>query len=108
VTDYSATRFEDDDDGRRTPMARRAAWWLIGGIAVLLATIVLFGRLRQPSGEPGALTKTLYPLPSDVPATLLNDGTSIWGLSSWSSTSRSHFSGGVSLGDLDGMASTTS
>ena len=101
MTDYSPTKLEDDDDDHRTTMARRAAWWLIGGIAALLAIIVVLG-LRQPTGEPGPLTETLYALPADVPATLLSDVSSIWGLNSWSSTSRSHLSGGVSLGDLDG------
>ena len=81
-------------------MPRRAARWLIGAIAVLLVTLVVFG-LRQPTGEAGPLTETLYTLPSDVPAPLLSDGSSAWGLNSWSSTSRSHLSGGVSPGDLD-------
>jgi hypothetical protein len=101
VTDNSPTDFEDDDDDRPATMARRAAWWLIGGVGVLLVVIVVSG-LRQPIGEPGPLTETLYTLPADVPASSLIDGSSVWGLGSWSSTSRSHLSGGVSLGDLDG------
>ncbi|MCL1587671.1 MAG: hypothetical protein M3092_04565, partial [Actinomycetia bacterium] len=68
MTDYSPSRFDDDDDDHRATMARRAAWLLIGAIAVLLVIIVIFG-LRQPTGNPGPLTETLYALPADVPAT---------------------------------------
>ena len=82
-------------------MARRAAWWLIGVIGAILVLIVVAG-LRQATGDPGALTEILYPLPADVPAPAISDVSSVWGVDVWKNTSRSQLSGGVSLGDLDG------
>ena len=82
-------------------MARRAAWWLIGAIGAIFVLIVVAG-LRQPTGDPGALTEILYPLPADVPAPSISDVSSVWGVDVWKNTSRSQLSGGASLGDLDG------
>jgi hypothetical protein len=82
-------------------MARRAAWWLIGAIGAILVLIVVAG-LRQATGDPGALTEILYPLPPDVPAPAISDVSTVWGVDVWKNTSRSQLSGGASLGDLDG------
>lgn len=93
--------YDDEPLGRPPAMARRSAWWLIGSIIAIVGLIVFAG-LRQPVGDPGALTEVLYALPPEVSDLSITDVSAVWGVDAWKNTSRSQLSGGASLGDLDG------
>ncbi len=102
VVSTDETTIETADGPRRPPrLARRAAWGLIVTIVAFVAVVIVIS-VRETSGEPGNLTETLYDLPPDVPLPQLTDATIAWGLGDSINTSRSHLSGGVALGDLDG------
>jgi hypothetical protein len=101
VTEDSPIVFDELRHHRNTPMARRAAWWLIGAIGVIVIVIVIAG-LRQPTGDPGALTETVYTVPANLSGASMSDVSESWGVDVWRNTSQSQLSGGASLGDLNG------